>query len=204
MVFKNSTGYWCAMSASRILSELRYTWGSPGNIEIKMLFPSSTVSLVGQIIALEHSHSASLCFEARSWKTWLHNWVSESPANAKSSLRHILWGPTSVATGTRPSPISSRWSAKVAELCPASSTHMFLESFITCTCCHKGEDFRQAATISGRAPFLTIGKICRQSPANTTVMPPKGLSVSLMSLRVLSTASYTCRWAMVTSSMTIR
>ena len=44
-----------------------------------------------------------------------HHLVVCLSKTTRKSLRHILWGPTSVAIGMHPSPISSRWSAKVAE-----------------------------------------------------------------------------------------
>ena len=57
---------------------------------------------------------------------------------------------------------------------PRSFALMFCVSCNLVTICQRCEDFSVAFTISGLDPCRTTGKICRQSPAKSTVSPPNG------------------------------
>ena len=69
---------------------------------------------------------------------------------------------------------------------------MFCVSCNLVTVCHRYEDFSVASTISGLNPCQTTGKICRQSPAKSTVGLPNGDECFRMSCIVLSIDSNTC------------
>ena len=63
---------------------------------------------------------------------------------------------------------------------------MFCVSCNLVTVCQRYEDFSVASTISGLDPCRTTGKICRQSPAKSTVSTPNGDDFFRMSCIVLS------------------
>ena len=72
-----------------------------------------------------------------------------------------------------PSPMLRRKSANCKDS-PRSFALIFCVSCNLVTICQRYEDFSVASTISGLAPCWTTGKICRQSPAKSTVSPPNG------------------------------
>ena len=60
------------------------------------------------------------------------------------------------------------------------------------TICQRYEDFSVASTNSGLDPCRTTGKICRQSPAKSTVSPPNGDDFFRMSCIFPSIDSEAC------------
>ena len=91
---------------------------------------------------------------------------------------HVIWKfdekcHLSLGCSSFPSPMLRRKSSN-CEDSPRSFALMFCVSCNLVTICQRYEDFSVASTISGLDPCRTTGKICRQSPAKSTVSPPNG------------------------------
>lgn len=85
-----------------------------------------------------------------------------------------------------PSPTAGR---KSCQYCPPFLALMFSVNRRILKEGHKAERVTQASMTSNMLPRYTMGNVCRKSPPTTTVTPPKGRLLCLMSLRSISTAS---------------
>ena len=75
-------------------------------------------------------------------------------------------------------------------------------NFITSTWCKSEDLLRQADTTSALDPCLMMGRICRKSPPNATILPPNGKSLEQRSLNVRSIHSAACLCIIGASSQT--
>ena len=180
-------GYWCSFSSSESL--LLFTLTSPGNVFMIALLMASTSLLIGQIIDRDASQTESAYLFSVPPKTKSRSSVSFSAVMSSGSLMKKF--PLSLCCSSLPSPMLRRKLAN-CEDSPRSFALMFCVSCNLVTICQRYEDFSVASTISGLYPCRTTGKICRQSPAKSTVGPPDGDECFRMSCIVLSIDSNTC------------
>ena len=124
--------------------------------------------------------------------------VSFSTVMSSGSLMKKI--PLSLCCSSLPSPMLRRECANCDDS-PRSFVLMFCVSCNLLTICQRYRDFSVASTISGLDPYRTTGKICRQSPAKSTVSPPNGDEFFRMSCIVLSIDSNTCLCPIEISSM---
>ena len=138
---------------------------------IIVLLMASTSLLVGQMIERDDSQAESVI-------------VLNASKNKVQKLffifySHVIWKfdekkcHLSLWCSSFPSPMLRRKSAN-CEDSPRSFALMFCVNCNLVTICQRYEGFSVASTISGLDPCRTTGKICRQSPAKSTVSPPNG------------------------------
>ena len=155
---------------------------------IIVLLMASTSLLVGQMVERHYSQVESVLLFSIPPKTNSRSSFSFSTVMSSGSLMKKCHLSLSFFF---PSPMLIRKPAN-CEDSPRSFALMFCVSCNRVTICQRYEDFSVASMISGLDPCRTTGKICRQSPAKSTVSPPNGDDFFRMSCIVLSIDSNTC------------